>query len=104
MSNTPLSEQYERAAREWVDLNAAADLLEETKGATLSQRMSQYADLPVSRAEMLVKSSSEWFDYLEHMVEARKQANLAKVKMEVIRMRFSEWNSYEATERVKARL
>lgn len=102
--NRPLSTQFAHAAHDWVQKDAAASLLEETKSAVLSQMMGRYADLPVNRAEMNVKGSDEWRDFITKMVKAREAANLAKVKVEFLRMKFSEWQSEEANERVKARL
>jgi hypothetical protein len=104
MSNEPLSEQFRIVAKEWVDADAAADLLEEMKSATLSQHMQALGELPVSKAEMIVKASEQWKNYIESMTEARKRANLLKVKLEYIRMRFSESQSYEATKRAEMRL
>lgn len=103
-SNKPLSEQYYELATRWVDADAAATLLEDCKSAFLSQRMQLMGDKPVNRAEANVKASLEWRDYIEKMVNARKQANLLKVQMETIRMRHSEWQSQEANERTQARL
>jgi hypothetical protein len=100
----PLSEQYRLAAKDWVDLDNKARLMEETKSAVLSQKMSALGDMPVSKAELKVKASSEWMDYVKEMVEARTAANLAKVKTEWIRMRFSEQQSREATERAERKL
>ena len=102
--NTPISTQFAQASYDWCQKSAAADLLEECKSATLSQRMQLYADEPVNRAEMKVKSSDEWRDYLEKMVEARKAANIAKVKCEYLRMKFQEWSSAQANERLQAKL
>lgn len=102
--NLPWSEQYRIVARKWVDAEAAASLLEDTKSAFLSQRMQAHADLPVSKAEALVKSSPEWTDFIEKMVAARKQANLLKVQLEYLRMKFSEWQSDSATKRAEMRL
>jgi hypothetical protein len=104
LSNAPLSEQYRLVAKEWVDADAAANLLEEMKSATLSQKMAERGDMPVSRAEMEVKASKEWADYIESMVEHRKRANLLKAKLEYCRMRFSEWQSAEATKRAEMKL
>jgi hypothetical protein len=101
---TSISEQFRLSAKEWVDLSAAADMLEESKSATLSQMMMAKGDMPVSRAEMIVKASTEWQDYISKMVQARKDANLAKVKLEWLRMRFSEQMSLEATERAERKL
>lgn len=103
-SNMPLSEQFRIAAKQWVDLDSAANLLEETKSAVLSQKMNAHGDMPVSRAEMAVKASPEWSDFVTKMVKAREAANLAKVKLEWIRMKFSEQQSFEATARAERRL
>lgn len=102
--NLPWSEQYRIVAKQWVDADAAADILEELKSATLSQLMSELGDMPVSRAEMQVKADNEWQSYVRQMVEARQKANKLKVQLEYLRMKFSEWQSHEATKRTEARL
>lgn len=102
--NRPLSEIYSEIGASWVDADAAANLLEDCKSAFLSQKMLLHPDVAVNKAEMLVKGSREWEDYIHKTVAARKRANLLKVQMETIRMRFSEWQSQEANERVQARL
>lgn len=104
MSNLPISEQYRLTAKEWVEADAAANLLEETKTAVLAQHMKAMGDMPVSKAEMAVKSTADWHQYLTEMVEARKRANLLKVKMEWVRMKFMEWNSENATRRAEMKL
>jgi predicted hydrolase (HD superfamily) len=104
ISNEPISEQFRIVAKEWVAADSAANLLEESKSATLSQRMMALGDMPVSRAEMTVKASTEWTGYLEAMNAARERANLLKVKLEYLRMRFSENQSAEASKRAEMRL
>lgn len=104
MSNAPLSEQFRLAAKDWVDKDAAASMLEETKTAVLAQRMGALGDIPVNRAEQIVKGSKEWHDWIGGMVNARTAANLAKVKLEWIRMRHSEWQSEAATKRAEMKL
>jgi hypothetical protein len=99
-----ISEQFRLAAKDWVEKDSAANMLEETKSAILSQRMAALGDMPVSKAEMAVKASEEWRDFIERMVSARTAANLAKMKMEFIRMRFSEWQSKEATARAERKM
>jgi len=100
----PISEKFRLVAKEWVELDAAASLLEETKSATLSQMMVAQGDMPVSKAEMLTKASPEWEEFVVKMVEARKAANLSKVKLEYIRMQHSEEQSREATARAERRM
>ena len=102
--NRPLSEQFRIVAKQWVEADAAASLLEETKSAVLSQRMAALGDVPVSHAERAVKSSPEWEEHVRKIVDARKEANLLKLKMEWLRMRFSEWQSDAATRRAEMRL
>jgi uncharacterized coiled-coil DUF342 family protein len=103
-SNNPISEQYRLASLKWVKANAAADLLEETKSAVLSQKMAALGDMPVSHAERAVKSSPAWQEHIEKIVDARREANELKVEADYLRMKFYEWQSHEATARVEARL
>lgn len=103
-SNLPISEQYGRIAEEWVDAEAAATLLEETRSAHFSQWVTEQGDMPVNRAEHIVKASQKWMDYNIKMVKARQLANLKKVQMEQIKMRHWEWQSQAANQRVEARL
>lgn len=102
--NLPLSEQFRIIAKRWVDQDAAASLLEESKSAVLAQRMAALGEMPVSKAEMQIKASDEWHEYIEKMVDERKKASLLKVQLEFIRMRFSEWQSHEATRRAEMKL
>ena len=103
-SNLPWSEQYRIVAKEYVSLKAAADMLEETKSAVLAKRMAALGDMPVSRAEMTVKGSDEWADYIKTMVSAREQAELKRVQLKYLEMKFMEWQSANATRRSEMRL
>ena len=104
----PLSEQFRIIAKRYVDAEAAAKILEELKTARLSEligdQMRQDATLPYNKAEQLVKSSTQWQDYIRGMVDAKKIANRLKVQLEYIRMKHSEWMSAEATQRSERRL
>ena len=100
----PLSERFRLTAKEWVELDHAARLMEETKSAVLSQQMNALGDMPVSKAELKVKGSDDWHKFIQAMVDARTSANLKKVELEWLRMRFSEQQSKEATERAERRL
>lgn len=103
-SNLPISEQFRLVAKEWVEADSAARLLEETKTAVLAQYMKQLGDKPAAHAERDVKASPEWADFLDKMVRARTAANLKKVQLEYIRMQFSEAQSYEATKRAEMKM
>jgi CTP:molybdopterin cytidylyltransferase MocA len=100
----PNSEQFRIVAKEYVDADAAASLLEELKSATLSQQMLALGDMPVSKAEMQVKASENWKQYIEGMCAARKRSNKLKLQIEYIKMKYGEQQSAEATARAERRL
>lgn len=102
--NLPISEQFRIVAKKWVDADSAASMLEETKSAVLSKMMTDLGDMPVSKAEMMVKASLAWREHVETMVKARERASLLKVQLEYIRMKYHEWQSYEATKRAEMKL
>lgn len=106
--NLPYSEQFRVTAKLWVDADAAATLLEDTKSAILSERMQSLIrsepGMALNRAEAAVKASEEWREWVSGMVGARKKANLLKVQLEYLRMKFNEWQSHEASKRAEMRL
>lgn len=104
MENRPLSEIYREAADEWVDLDAAARLREETKSLRFAQRCMALGEMAVNKAEQLTKASTSWHEEVLMDVEARTKANKARVYMESIKMRFQEWQSQEANARLEAKL
>jgi len=103
-NSQPLSEQFRIVAKKWVEADAAASLQEETKSAVLAKLMADLGDMPVSKAEMKVKASEEWVEYISSMVTARKDASMLKVQLEYIRMKFHEWQSHAATRRAEMKL
>lgn len=103
-SNEPWSDQWRRQALKANDLEAAASLLENTRSAILAQRKLALGDIADNRAEKIVKASAEWMDLNERMVEARSQANAAKIEAEWMRMKHYESQSERADERTIARL
>ena len=103
-ANLPWSEQFRIVAKEWVTADGSARLLEESKTAVLSQMMKALGDKPAAHAERDVKSSREWSDYLAKMTDARTAANMKKVNMEYLRMKFQEWSSENANKRAEMRL
>lgn len=103
--NRPISEQYYEVAMEWVDAEAAASLLEDTKSAVLAQRIAMIGeDMAHNKAENAVKASDQWMDHLQKINEARTHANRLRVKLEAFKMRHSEWQSSQANERLVAKL
>lgn len=104
MASEQLSKKFWECSKSFLEHNKAASFLEEMKSATLSQMMMKLGDMPVSKAEMMVKASPEWAEYLKLMTESRASANEAKLQMEYLRMRLSEQMSKEATDRAEMKL
>lgn len=104
----PLSEQYRLAAKAWVEAEAAAQLFEDLKTVTLENYkqtlIETEGDMPDSHAERRVKARPEWAQYIKDMVAARKEANFARVRVEWIKMKFSEWQSRDANSRAELRM
>ena len=103
-NDQPWSEIFRLAGIDWAEKEAAASLLEDSKSAVMAQKCAMMGDIAVNRAEQAVKSSPEWVEYIEYAVDARKAANLAKVNMEAMRMKFNEWQNSEANGRAEARV
>jgi len=102
--NLPWSEQFRIVSKQWVDADAAATILEDTKSAVMAERVCGLGDMAVNRAEALVKASPEWRRHVEAIVNARRAANRLKVQMEYLRMKFQEWSSENANKRAEMRL
>jgi len=104
----PISEQFRIVAKQWVDADSAASLLEELKTTTLERMKSDLIErdgpMPDNTATRLAKCSADWEQYIREMCKHRADANRLKVQMEYIRMKHSEWQSAEATARAERRL
>lgn len=104
LAERPLSEEYRLVALKWVDAQAAADILEETKTSVFAEKCMQQGDIAVNKAEMRVKASPEWREHLERIVSARRDANKLKMQLRYIEMRHREWVSANATSREEMRM
>jgi hypothetical protein len=104
MDNMSWAEKWRHAGEEWADLESAAQLLEDCKSVVMAQRQSALGDIPVNRAEQSVKASPDWEEYVRSCVEARHQANLAKIRLEALKMEFTEWNNSESNARAEMRM
>lgn len=95
-------------AKKWVDADAAARLLEDTKAEVFAERKNALviADSKLSdaAADRIARANPEWLAWKKDMVEARTQANLLKVQLRYIEMRFWEQGSLEATQRAEMKL
>ena len=95
----PISEEFRIAGKEWVEADKLAHLAEELKSSKLAEMVLRDNSLSINRAEAQAKASDEWRDYIEDMVTKRRDANLARIKLKWVEMRFSEWMSGDANAR-----
>lgn len=102
----PISEQFRLVAKTWVDADAAARLLEETKSSVFSKTVLKMQTTASSnaQAEHMARASDDYQDHLTAMVKARDLANLRKVQMEYVRMQFTEWQMAAAASRDERRM
>lgn len=107
-SERALSEQYRIAAEQWAVLDGEARTLEAAKDSELASRMKKLTDanprLSHAAAERDVKADPEWRSYVKNMVDARTEANLARVRVNFIDKKFSEWQSRAANTRQEMRM
>lgn len=100
----PFSERYRVAGEKWVELEAKAQFLEDSKSAIMAQKQAELGDIPVNKAEQTVKASPDWLEHIQAIVDARKAANLAKIRLDVAKMEFYESQSREASARAEMRM
>ena len=78
-NDVPVSEQYRLAAQEWVEMDAAARMLEEGKTTYLAQQKASHGDIPDSKAERIVKNKMG--EYREKQeAEARERQRVAELE------------------------
>lgn len=102
--NRPISQIFAEKAYDWTQLEAAAQLLEDTKSLIMSQRQAALGDMPVNKAEQIIKASQDWYDHIVTIVNARTAANIAKMELETIRMQANEQNSQQANARLEMKM
>lgn len=86
----PLSDQYRGAARDWVQNDGKARMLEESKTSVLAKMMKALGDKPVAAAERDVKASQEWHDFITELTLTRTAANMSRVEMDTLMMKHEE--------------
>lgn len=88
----------------WSDANAAADLLEETKGTLLAKITKEHLDLPGWKAETMAKADPRYEEHIKAMVDARRLSNLAKVRFDGAKILGDFARSVESTRRAEMML
>ena len=89
---------------DWAEKQAAADLLEETKKSVLSQIALRSNVKSMSEREAHALASPDYREHVAAMVEARKEANKAKINYHAAQAWLDLARSMEATRRAEANL
>ena len=88
---------------EWVDKNAAAEILEETKKSLLAELMNGLEG-PKTEREAKALADPTYRLHLTNMVTARKEANRARVKYDSMRVLAEMRRTQESTRRAEANI
>jgi hypothetical protein len=101
-----LCEEAEAAGLAWADAKAAADALEETRKSVLATTMASHLGdgMAVSKAETLALADEAYMDFVRRMVSARKAADRARVKYDILRTRIELLRTNASTERAAMNL
>ena len=90
--------------RKWSNNDARASFLEENKKTVLSQLALKHPDLGVSKAENMALADPVYQAHINAMVEARKEANIAKVDYDTARAYIDLMRTEAATRRAEINL
>lgn len=112
-----LTQEVIDVGEEWVDKDAAASSMEETKKSLLARLTLEYINgstsgavgekpksMPVSQAELRALSDPRYEQHLELMVAARQDANRSRVRYDLGRIRIELMRSVQATMRNEMRM
>lgn len=99
-------EIWRMEAEKWVDLDAAARLLEEGKTTVLEQYKQPHLEdgLSDGAATRKAKISEEWKDYLKKMVKARTRANHQRIAKDYAERKYWEAQNKDANRRSEMRM
>lgn len=95
--------RLEAAGDDWVDKNAAAEILEETKKTVLAELMQGHQGSNAER-ERVALADPAYRLHLVKMVTARKEANRARVRYDSVRVLAEMRRTQESTRRAEANI
>jgi hypothetical protein len=96
-----IRERLCEVGEEWAELDAAANLLEETKKTVLAELMLKAEGGTMAARESAALSDPAYRLHLAKMVSARKDANKAKVRYDTGKMWAELRRSQESTRRAE---
>lgn len=103
MNFAEYTEQFRLAAVAWAHANGEADRMEHMRKVILGELVNQISG-PIGKAEHEANAHPNYIAHIEQMTAARTKANIAKAKMESMRMRFDGWRTVNATKRAEMKV
>jgi len=100
---TEIAERMRLAGEEWSDLDAAANMLEETRKSVLAELVNQSKGGSIAAKESEALANPAYKLHLTNMVNARREANRARVKYDTSKMWVELVRTSEATKRAELR-
>ena len=101
----PLSERFRLTGKEWVQANKVASSMEEGKTSALAKKktelMNKQGEMSEAKAERIVKSSNDWAEYLQAMVNLRAIADDLKIELDALQIEKSEQINESANSRAE---
>lgn len=96
-----IAKELAKRGESWSDMEAAASLMEETKHTMLSQCMADHPEDSNAEAKSKASRDPRYIEHLKKMVEARKEANRAKVAYDTMKAYEGLYRTREATKRAE---
>lgn len=93
-----------KSGEDWADKDAAASLLEETKKSVLAKLKNESEAKSDAARESEALCKPEFREHVEMMIEARKQANRARVRYDSAKVLAEMRRSEESTRRAEMTL
>lgn len=98
---TEITERLRLAGEEWADKNAAAQMLEDVKKVIFAKLCNASLEKTVSAKENDAYARASYLEHITKMVEARREADRAKVKWITGQAYIELVRSKEATNRAE---
>lgn len=96
-------EKWRLQMEKWLDLQEAADLLQETKSEVFAQITSEMDGTTNAEKERQARLSERWNEFNNNRIEANSKARRAKAGVKYCDMKFTAANSAAANARAERR-
>lgn len=98
-----IAERMRLAGEEWSDLDAAANMLEESRKSILAELINQASGGSIAAREYEALANPAYKLHITNMVNARREANRARVKYDTAKAWVELVRTSEATKRAEMR-